>query len=62
MARLFVDQIRQLMREHFSRDNLNLTSHRTGTGEQGEVSKPNEAVAQRYVDLMSGLATEFGLA
>jgi uncharacterized protein (TIGR00255 family) len=62
VALLFEDQIRQLIQEHFSRGKFNLTINWTGTGEQGEVLKLNEAVAKRYVDLMSDLKTRFDLA
>ena len=62
VALLFEDQIRQLIQDRFSRGKFNLTINWTGSGEQGEVLKLNEAVAQRYVDLMSDLKTRFSLA
>jgi len=55
VALQFEDQVRQLIQDRFSRGKFNLTITWVGAGEQGEVLKLNEAVAQRYVDLMSQL-------
>ena len=62
VALAFEDQVRQLIQERFSRGKFNLTITWVGAGEQGEVLKLNEAVAQRYVDLMSQLKSRFNLA
>jgi uncharacterized protein (TIGR00255 family) len=62
VALAFEDQVRQLIQERFSRGKFNLTITWVGTGDQGEVLKLNEAVAQRYVDLMSQLKVRFKLA
>ena len=62
VALAFEDQVRQLIQERFSRGKFNLTITWVGAGDQGEVLKLNEAVAQRYVDLMSQLKSRFNLA
>ena len=62
VALQFEDQVRQLIQDRFSRGKFNLTITWVGAGEQGEVLKLNEAVAQRYVDLMSQLKSRFNLA
>ena len=62
VALAFEDQVRQLIQERFSRGKFNLTITWVGAGDQGEVLKLNEAVAQRYVDLMSQLKMRFNLA
>jgi uncharacterized protein (TIGR00255 family) len=62
VALAFEDQVRQLIQERFSRGKFNLTITWVGAGDQGEVLKLNEAVAQRYVDLMSQLKMRFKLA
>jgi uncharacterized protein (TIGR00255 family) len=62
VALAFEDQVRQLIQERFSRGKFNLTITWVGAGDQGEVLKLNEAVAQRYVDLMSLLKSRFNLA
>ena len=62
VALAFEDQVRQLIQDRFSRGKFNLTITWVGAGDQGEVLKLNEAVAQRYVDLMSQLKTRFKLA
>ncbi len=61
VALAFEDQIRQLIQDRFSRGKFNLTITWVGSGDQGEVLRLNEAVAQRYVDLMSQLKTRFDL-
>jgi uncharacterized protein (TIGR00255 family) len=61
VALAFEDQVRQLIQERFSRGKFNLTITWVGAGDQGEVLKLNEAVAQRYVDLMAQLKKRFGL-
>lgn len=61
VALLFEDQIRQLIQERFSRGKFNLTISWAGAGDQGEVLKINEAVAGRYVALMSQLKERYGL-
>jgi uncharacterized protein (TIGR00255 family) len=62
VALAFEDQVRQLIQDRFSRGKFNLTVTWVGAGDQGEVLKLNEAVAQRYVDLMSQLKMRFKLA
>jgi len=62
VALAFEDQVRQLIQDRFSRGKFNLTITWVGAGDQGEVLKLNEAVAKRYVDLMSQLKTRFNLA
>ncbi len=62
VALAFEDQIRQLIQDRFSRGKFNLTITWVGAGDQGEVLKLNEPVAQRYVDLMSHLKERFALA
>lgn len=61
VALAFEDQIRQLIQDRFSRGKFNLTITWVGAGDQGEVLKLNESVAQRYVDLMAQLKARFGL-
>jgi uncharacterized protein (TIGR00255 family) len=61
-ALAFEDQIRTLIQDRFSRGKFNLTVNWVGAGDQGEVLKINEGVAQRYVDLMSQLKSRFGLS
>ena len=62
VALAFEDQIRQLIQDRFSRGKFNLTITWVGAGDQGEVLRLNEPVAQRYVDLMSQLKARFSLA
>jgi len=62
VALAFEDQVRQLIQDRFSRGKFNLTITWAGAGDQGEVLKINEAVAQRYVDLMAQLKARFKLA
>ena len=62
VALAFEDQIRTLIQDRFSRGKFNLTINWAGAGDQGEVLKLNESVAQRYVDLMSQLKERFGLS
>jgi uncharacterized protein (TIGR00255 family) len=59
---LFEDQIRQLIQDRFSRGKFNLTINWAGAGDQGEVLKLNEAVADRYVGLMNQLRDRYKLA
>lgn len=59
---LFEDQIRQLVQERFSRGKFNLTITWSGAGDQGEVLKLNEPVADRYVALLGQLKGKYGLA
>lgn len=61
VALAFEDQIRQLIQDRFSRGKFNLTITWVGAGDQGEVLRLNEAVAQRYVDLMAQLKARFRL-
>jgi len=61
-ALLFEDQIRQLIQDRFSRGKFNLTVTWAGAGEQGEVLKLNETVADRYVGLMKQLQERYGLS
>ena len=58
---LFEDQIRQLVQERFSRGKLNLTITWSGAGEEGEVLKLNEPVADRYVALLGQLQKRYAL-
>ena len=62
VALAFEDQIRQLIQDRFSRGKFNLTITWVGSGDQGEVLRLNESVAQRYVDLMSQLKSRFNLS
>ena len=61
-ALLFEDQIRQLIQDRFSRGKFNLSITWAGVGDQGEVLKLNEAVADRYVALMNQLRDRYGLS
>jgi uncharacterized protein (TIGR00255 family) len=58
----FEDQIRSLIQERFSRGKFNLSITWSGVGEQGEVLKLNESVADRYVGLLTQLKTRYNLA
>ncbi|HTR96618.1 MAG TPA: YicC/YloC family endoribonuclease [Candidatus Acidoferrales bacterium] len=62
VALLFEDQIRQLIQDRFSRGKFNLTINWSGAGGEGEVLKLNEAVADRYVALMSQLRERYHLS
>ena len=62
VALLFEDQIRQLIQDRFSRGKFNLTISWAGVGDEGEVLKLNEGVADRYVALMSQLRERYKLA
>ena len=62
VALLFEDQIRQLIQDRFSRGKFNLTINWAGVGDQGEVLKLNEAVADRYVSLMKQLRDRYNLS
>lgn len=62
LVALFEDQVRQLIQERFSRGKFNLSITWAGVGEQGEVLKLNEAVADRYVALLAELKSRYGLA
>jgi uncharacterized protein (TIGR00255 family) len=61
-ALLFEDQIRQLIQDRFSRGKFNLTINWAGAGEQGDVLKLNEGVADRYVSLMQQLRERYKIA
>ena len=61
MVLAFEDQVRQLIAERFSRGKFNLSISWAGAGEQGDVLKLNEGVADRYFALMETLRTRFGL-
>jgi uncharacterized protein (TIGR00255 family) len=61
-ALLFEDQIRQLIQDRFSRGKFNLSITWAGAGDQGEVLKLNEAVADRYVALMQQLRERYGIS
>jgi uncharacterized protein (TIGR00255 family) len=56
---LFEDQVRQLIQERFSRGKFNLTITWAGAGETGEELRINEAVADRYVALLSKLRERY---
>ena len=58
---LFEDQIRQLIQERFSRGKFNLSVSWSGAGEEGEVLKLNETVADRYVALLEQLRQRYGI-
>lgn len=62
VALLFEDQIRQLIQDRFSRGKFNLTINWAGAGDQGEILKLNEGVADRYVGLMQQLRERYKLA
>ena len=55
----FEDQIRQLIGERFSRGKFNLTITWSGAGDEGEVLKVNEPVADRYVALLEQLRKRY---
>jgi len=57
----FEDQIRQLIQERFSRGKFNLSITWSGAGEEGEVLKLNEAVADRYVGLLKQIRDRYKL-
>jgi len=57
----FEDQIRQLIGERFSRGKFNLTITWSGAGDEGEVLKVNEPVADRYVALLEQLGKRYKL-
>ena len=59
---LFEDQIRQLIQDRFSRGKFNLTINWAGAGDEGEVLKLNEGVADRYVGLMNQLRERYGIS
>lgn len=61
-ALLFEDQIRQLIQDRFSRGKFNLSINWAGAGDQGEVLRLNESVADRYVALMNQLRDRYGLS
>jgi uncharacterized protein (TIGR00255 family) len=56
---LFEDQIRQLVQERFSRGKFNISINWAGVGETGEELRLNEAVADRYVALLSQLRDRY---
>ena len=58
---LFEDQIRQLITERFSRGKFNLTITWSGAGDEGEVLKLNEPVADRYVALLEVLRKRYNI-
>lgn len=55
------DQVRQLIAERFSRGKFNLSINWAGAGDQGDVLKLNEGVADRYFSLMQTLRTRYGI-
>ena len=61
LVSLFEDQVRQLIQERYSRGKFNLSITWSGAGEQGEVLKLNEPVADRYVALLKQIQERFGL-
>jgi uncharacterized protein (TIGR00255 family) len=61
LVSLFEDQIRMLVTERFSRGKLNLTITWAGAGEEGEVLRLNDSVADRYVALLDQLRSRYGL-
>lgn len=61
MVLAFEDQVRQVIAERFSRGKFNLSISWAGAGEQGDVLKLNEGVADRYFALMQTLRTRYGL-
>ncbi|MFM7232571.1 MAG: YicC/YloC family endoribonuclease [bacterium] len=62
VALLFEEQIRRVVQDRYSRGKFNLTISWSGAGERGEVLKLNDAVARRYVDLMSDLKARYNLS
>lgn len=62
VAMLFEEQIRRVVQDRYSRGKFNLTISWSGAGERGEVLKLNDAVARRYVDLMSDLKARYNLS
>ncbi len=57
----FEDQVRQLISERFSRGKFNLSISWAGAGDQGDVLKLNEPVADRYFALMQTLRTRYDI-
>lgn len=62
VAMLFEEQIRRVVQDRYSRGKFNLTISWSGAGDRGEVLKLNDAVARRYVDLMSDLKARYNLS
>jgi uncharacterized protein (TIGR00255 family) len=61
LVSLFEDQIRQTIQERFSRGKIMLSITWSGAGESGEVLKINEAVVDRYVNLLQELSQRYQL-
>jgi uncharacterized protein (TIGR00255 family) len=59
MVSLFEDQVRMLIQDRYSRGKFNLTISWAGAGDEGEVLKVNEAVADRYVALLDQLRQRY---
>lgn len=57
----YEDQVRQLIGERYSRGKFNLTITWSGAGDEGEVLKVNEPVADRYVALLDQLRLRYKL-
>jgi uncharacterized protein (TIGR00255 family) len=58
---LFEDKVRLLIQDRFSRGKFNLTITWSGAGDEGEVLKVNETVADRYVALLGQLQQRYHL-
>ena len=61
LVSVFEDQVRQLIQERYSRGKFNLSITWTGAGDEGEVLKVNNAVADRYVALLDQLRKRYKL-
>jgi uncharacterized protein (TIGR00255 family) len=61
MVLAFEDQVRQLIAERFSRGKFNLSVTWAGAGQEGDVLRLNESVADRYVALMGQLRERYTL-
>jgi len=59
LVSLFEDQVRMLIQNRFSRGKFNLSITWAGAGDEGEVLKVNEAVADRYVALLDQLRKRY---
>jgi uncharacterized protein (TIGR00255 family) len=58
----FEDQIRLLIQERYSRGKISLSITWSGAGDEGEVLKLNEAVADRYVAALEQLRKRYQLS
>jgi len=58
----FEDQVRMLIQERYSRGKISLSVTWSGAGEEGEVLKLNEMVADRYVAVLEQLRVRYKLS